>query len=152
MGRRRVVAIIQARTGSTRLPSKGLRPILDRPMLQRQLDRVLRATRVEAFVVASTRSASDEAISDIAGRAGARFFGGDEKDVLDRYYQAARAVNAQTVVRITGDCPLHDPLVIDEVIERFCARAVADKMTPANYPEGPDHEVFSSEAPERAGK
>lgn len=152
MEKKRVVAIIQARTGSTRLPGKVLRPLAGKPMLERQLERVREAKSIDIFIVATTEKPEDDPIVDIAKRAGTLCFRGDEKDVLDRYYKAAKEANADVVVRITGDCPLHDPHVIDLVIKRFEENKVDYTITPANFPEGLDTEVFSWSALEAASK
>ncbi|MDP2648510.1 MAG: glycosyltransferase family protein [bacterium] len=150
----KIVAIIQARTGSTRLPQKVLQPLLGKPMLERMLERVKRAKTLDAIVVATTNMPEDDAVEDIARKSGVGVFRGSEKDVLDRYYQAAKEARADIVVRLTGDCPLHDPNVIDEVVARFLdADGSFDHVgTPKNYPEGLDTEVFTLASLESAWK
>lgn len=152
MEKKRVVAIIQARMGSTRLSGKVLRSLAGKPMLEQQLERVRGAKSIDAFVVATTEKSEDDPIVDIAKRAGMSCFRGDEKDVLDRYYRVAKETGADVVVRITGDCPLHDPRVIDLVVKRFEDGQVDYTITPANFPEGLDTEVFSFTALEAAWK
>ena len=140
----KIVAIIQARTGSTRLPGKVLKPILGEPMLARMLQRVRGAKRVDTIVVATTTKPQDDAIERVARAAGAQVFRGSEDDVLDRVYRAAREAGAEVAVCLTGDCALHDPRVIDEAVGHFLAAGdpLAYSGTPQNYPEGLDTDIF----------
>lgn len=140
---KRTVAIIQARTGSTRLPGKVLKPVLGKPMLARMLERVKRATSLDAIIVATTDKPGDDAVATLAEQCGASVFRGSEEDVLDRIYQAAKETKADVVVGLTGDCVLHDPAVIDEAIRHFIDAddAFAYGGTPANYPEGLDTDI-----------
>ncbi len=138
-----IVLIVQARVGSARLPRKVLRSILGKPMLERQLERLRDAKRIGAFVVATTDKPEDDVVAGIAKRAGFEVFRGSEQDVLDRFYKAAKKIKADVVVRVTGDCPLHDPDVVDTVVERFLDSGADYTKTPENYPEGLDTEVFS---------
>ena len=138
-----IVAIIQARTGSTRLPEKVLCDLMGKPMLERELERLKKATRIDTFVLATTYKSEDDAVVEIGARAGFTVFRGSEKDVLDRYYRAAKEAGADVVVRITGDCPLHDPEVVDLVVKHFLDSGADYTKTPENYPEGLDTEVFS---------
>jgi spore coat polysaccharide biosynthesis protein SpsF len=147
-----IVLIVQARVGSTRLPGKALRTILGKPMLGRQLERLKGAKRVDAFVVATTDRPEDDAIAVIAKSAGFEVFRGSERDVLDRFYKAAKKIKADVVVRVTGDCPLHDPDLVDMVVGRFLDSGANYAKTPDNYPEGLDTEVFSFAALEAAWK
>ena len=148
----KVVLIVQARMGSTRLPAKIHKPILGKPMLQRELERLTKAKKANVVIVATSTDPADDLVIDIAKAAGVQSFRGDEKDVLDRYYQAAKAADATLVVRATGDCPLQDPHVIDEVIERYFATDVDYTKQPENYPEGLDTEAFSFAALEASWK
>lgn len=150
----RVVCIVQARSGSTRLPQKVLHPLVGKPMLLRQLERIGAAKTLDAIVVATTDKPEDDAVESLAKEAGVLYFRGSEQDVLDRYYQAAKEAAADVVVRITGDCPLHDPQVIDLVVKHFdeAKGAIDYTGTPVNYPEGFDTEVFSFAALEAAWK
>lgn len=146
-----IVAVIQARTGSTRLPNKVLRPILGEPMLARMLERVKRATSLDAIIVATTDKPEDDAVAELAHKCGVQVFRGSEQDVLDRFYKAAQEAGADTVVRLTGDCPLMDPAVIDEVVGHFKALPGLDyTYKPIDYPEGLDAEVFPFSALEQA--
>lgn len=149
-----IVAIVQARTGSTRLPGKVLRLIQGAPMLSRQLERVQRSRLVDLLVGATTNKEEDAALVPIIESVGCKVFLGSESDVLDRFYHAAKEHDAGVVVRLTGDCPLHDPEVIDETIQHFLdAHGALDyTSTPRNYPEGLDCEVFTFAALEHAWK
>lgn len=138
--------------GSTRLPGKVLAEIAGRPMLWHVVKRVRRATLVDEVVVATSTSASDDPLADWCSQNLIPVSRGSENDVLDRFYQAARAHGATTVVRITADCPLLDPQVIDKVIRRFQQGdvAYAANCLRYTYPDGLDTEVFSFTALEAA--
>jgi spore coat polysaccharide biosynthesis protein SpsF len=149
----RTVAIIQARTGSTRLPGKVLLPLLGEPMLTHVVRRVGRATLVDMVVVAATTEAADDAIVRLGAEAGWAVERGSEADLLDRYLMAARAHDAAVVVRITSDCPLIDPEVIDRTIAAFAGDApdyASNTLPPRTYPRGLDVEVIAMPALERA--
>jgi spore coat polysaccharide biosynthesis protein SpsF len=149
-------AIIQARMSSSRLPGKVLRDIGGQSMLERMLTRVQRCQRIDLVVVATTTEPSDDPIAEFCQQNGYPFFRGSLHDVLDRYYQAALHFDAATVVRLTADCPLIDPAVIDHTIEQFCQAGVdfaANRLPPPwhrTYPIGMDTEVCSFAALERA--
>lgn len=149
----KVVAIIQARMGSSRLPGKIAKPILGTPMLVRMLGRVKRAHRLDSIVVATSDLPSDDVTVELAREAGVGVFRGSEKDVLDRYFRAGKEAQADVVMRLTGDCPLMDPDVIDRVITHFYEKKGIDyTSTPRNYPEGLDTEVFRYSALEQAAR
>lgn len=112
----RVIAIIQARMSSTRLPGKVLLDLGGRPVLERMIERVKQAKNVTETVVATTTEASDDAIVELCKKLDTPVFRGSLPDVLDRYYQCALKYKADYVVRLTGDCPLIDPELIDDVI------------------------------------
>ncbi len=114
------------------------------------LERVKSAKKLNAIIVATTEKPEDDMTTQIATRAGVGVFRGSERDVLDRFYQTAKEARADVVMRLTGDCPLIDPKVIDEVADRFFERGFDYASTPANYPEGLDTEIFSFAALERA--
>lgn len=149
-----IVCIIQARTGSTRLPGKVSKLILGKPMLMHQIERTRQSQFIDKIIVATTIKNEDDIVAHIAQEAGVECFRGSELDVLDRYYQAAREAQADIVIRITGDCPLSDPKVIDETIEYFLKHREELDYTskPTNYPEGLDMEIFPFSALERAWK
>jgi spore coat polysaccharide biosynthesis protein SpsF len=147
-----VVAIIQARMGSTRLPGKVLMDLGGKTVLARVVDRLRRATRVKEIVVATTDSAADEAIVRECHQLEVLTFRGSELDVLDRYHEAARVFAAQAVVRITSDCPVIDPELVDETVRMFHdqrADYASNSLMPS-YPRGLDTEVFTTVALERA--
>ncbi len=151
------VGIIQARMGSTRLPGKILMSLLGEPMLARMLERVKCAKKLDAIIVATSDTPEDDATAGLAEKCGVKVFRGSEKDVLDRFYKAAKAAGAEAdtmVMRLTGDCPLMDPGVIDTVITHFQeARGAIDYCsTPSNYPEGLDTEIFTFAALEEAAR
>ena len=141
----KTVAIIQARMGSSRLPGKSLADIDGQPMLWHVIERVSRSTLVDQVVVATSTSPADDAIEKLCQQCQVACYRGSEEDVLDRFYQAARAEQATAIVRITADCPLIDPEIIDRVIRRF-ERGDVDYASNAmvrSFPDGLDTEVFS---------
>lgn len=148
----RTVAVVQARMGSTRLPNKVMRPILSTPMIELLLARLALARKVDQIVLATSDHPRDGALADFVSGLGYQVYRGSETDVLDRYYQAARQAQAETVVRITGDCPLIDPRLVDAVIEKFALTGVdyASNVGPPTFPDGLDIEVFRFAALERA--
>lgn len=141
----KTVAIVQARMGSTRFPDKVMRPICGMPMIGLLLERLSQARRIDQIVLATADSARNLPLVDYVRGLGYAVYQGSENDVLDRYYRAASEVGADVVVRITGDCPLIDPTVVDAVIARFADAAVdyAANVSPPTYPDGLDTEVFS---------
>jgi glutamate-1-semialdehyde aminotransferase/spore coat polysaccharide biosynthesis protein SpsF (cytidylyltransferase family) len=147
-----VLAIIQARMSSTRLPGKVLLEIDGQPMLWHVVDRVRGAQRVDRVMVATADTPDADPIAAFCAREGIECFRGSENDVLDRFYQAARTHGAATVVRITADCPLMDPAVIDRVVERFQEGGCdyASNIERYTVPDGLDVEVFSFAALEQA--
>lgn len=152
-----ILAIIQARMGSTRLPRKIIKPIIGRPMLSHMLERVKRAQKVDVIVVATTVNREDDETEKVVRRCGVGVFRGSEKDVLDRYYYAAKNAGAKTntaIMVLLADCPLHDPTVIDEGVEHFlnAADEMAYAGTVLNYPEGLDFNIFTFTALEEAWK
>ncbi len=148
------VAILQARMGSERLPGKVLKDLEGEPMIARVVTRTRRAKGLDRVVVATTTDSSDDAIAGLCTRHGWPFYRGSPTDLLDRYYQAAKIHAAGTVVRITCDCPLTDPELIDRVIGSFREGAPVDyasnTLPPHTFPRGLDVEVFSFAALERA--
>lgn len=148
-----IAVIIQARMGSTRLPGKVLADIEGRPMLWHIIQRVKQATKVDKVIVATTHLPEDQKVVEVAQSCGVEFFQGSEKDVLDRYYQAAKKAGAEVIVRVTGDCPVVDPQLMDRVIEFFMAGGydhVSTAYPTATFPDGLDLWVFSFSALEKA--
>lgn len=150
------LAILQARMTSTRLPGKVMAPVLGEPMIGRQLERLGRAARLDRIVIATSREASDDPLASYCEGLGHTVFRGELADVLGRFLGALDLFpQAQTVVRLTADCPLADPAVIDATIARH-EEAGADytSNTPAvrTYPHGLDTEVMRRETLEAAGR
>ena len=148
MSSMKTIAIIQARTGSSRLPGKVLMDICGETMLEREVARVGIATTVDDVVVATTTSTRDDSLADLCVVRDWLLYRGSEDDVLDRFYQAALHYEADTIVRITADCPLIDPQVIDAVVSAFLARYpnvdyAANIINNRTYPRGLDTEVIS---------
>src|SRR5687768_6757881 len=112
----RVIGIIQGRMSSSRLPGKILAEIAGQPMLQRVFMRTSRAATVTETIFATTTDTSDDPVAEYCDFSGIPFTRGSQFDVLDRYYRAAQGATADVVVRITADCPVIDPLLIDEVV------------------------------------
>lgn len=143
-----ITAIVQARMTSSRLPGKVMMEVLGRPMIGYLLKRLKYSRRIEKIVVAAPEGSGSDGLCDYLFRQGVSVFRGSEQDVLDRYYQAAVLNGATTIIRITADCPLMDPAIIDEVIVRH-GREAADytsNIHPRTFPDGMDVEVFSMEA------
>jgi spore coat polysaccharide biosynthesis protein SpsF len=140
----RVVASIEARMGSSRLPGKVLSDIAGRPAMLRLLDRLRRAKSLDAIVVATTDQAADDPLAHTVQSAGIRCYRGSEDDVLNRVVEAHRMMESEIIVEVTGDCPLLDPLVIDLGVNTFLAHdvdVVANVVRPS-YPMGVDVQVF----------
>jgi spore coat polysaccharide biosynthesis protein SpsF len=145
-----ILAILQARTSSTRLPGKVLMPLAGAPMILRQIERVARAGRIDRLVVATSADASDDELAAVVAGAGVAVHRGPLDDVLTRFIGALdRHGPVDHVVRLTGDCPLTDPVVIDATIEHVIA-AGADygSNTPPHrtFPKGLDVEVMTPAA------
>jgi len=147
-----VVAIVQARMSSTRLPGKVLADVAGRPMLWHLLRRLRRARGLDQIVIATSTNPADDAIAGFCAQENACCFRGSESDVLDRYYQAARASSADVVVRVTADCPLLDAAVVDKIVHRFLQGGCdfVSNTLRYTYPDGLDTEVFSFAALEQA--
>ncbi len=148
----RIVAIIQARMGSVRLPGKVLKDLGGDSVLARVVKRVQAAKLPAEVVVATSVQPSDDAILQECNRVAVACFRGQEEDVLDRYYCAAQTFSADAVVRITSDCPLIDPELMDTTIRAFLEQRTdyaTNALTPT-YPRGLDVEVFTAEALARA--
>jgi spore coat polysaccharide biosynthesis protein SpsF len=141
----RVVAIIQARMGSSRLPGKVLEDLAGQPMLARVINRTSRADTIDEVIVATTTRPEDNVIELMCRARGNHYFRGSSDDVLDRYYQTAVAFGADAVVRITSDCPLIEPDIIDRIVKGFLNCSGADYVSNTlerTYPRGLDVEVF----------
>ncbi|HUY69258.1 MAG TPA: aminotransferase class III-fold pyridoxal phosphate-dependent enzyme [Alphaproteobacteria bacterium] len=148
----KTVAIVQARMGSSRLPGKVMKDIAGTPMLSLLLSRLGRAKEIDEIVVATSDRPHDHAVAAHARAQGHGAFAGSENDVLDRYYQAAKAAKAGIVVRITADCPLVDPQLVDRMVGEFAKRKIdyLGNTAPSTFPDGFDVEVFTFAALEKA--
>ncbi len=149
-----IVAIVQARMTSTRLPGKVLKALGSKPAVACVLHQLSGAQRVNHIALATSTEDSDEPLVQWARRAKIDCFRGSLTDVLDRYYHAALHCKADVVVRITADCPLLDPTVVDKCVERFLQDDCdyASNINPPTFPDGLDNEVMSFAALERAWK
>lgn len=149
-----IVAIVQARMGSTRLPGKVMKTILDKHVILWDIDRVSLSKLIDEIVVAIPFGKQDDVIADTIEEYNNKILisRGSEGDVLDRYYNAAVQTNADVVVRITSDCPLIDPVVVDHVIEQFLNNDCdyCSNSLQRTYPRGLDTEVFSFDALSKA--
>ena len=150
----RRVAIIQTRMTSTRLPGKVLMELAGRPMLDQILGRLARASTLDELCVATTTNATDDAVVAVARGAGARVFRGDEHDVLSRFVGAAREARADVVIRITADCPLIDPTVVDRVVSGLDESGAdyASNVHARTFPRGLDAEALHVDVLERIGR
>lgn len=149
-----ILALLQARTSSSRLPGKVLAELAGAPMILRQIERVRRARRIDRLVVATSDQASDDRLAAVLKDAGVAVFRGPLDDVLGRFLGALAAHPAEQVVRLTADCPLADPALIDATIARHLetgADYTANRVAEAGYPKGQDVEVVTAEALRRAG-
>lgn len=147
-----IIAILQARVSSTRLPGKVLRPILGVPMLERQLERLASLKAIDRLMVATSVEKSDMPIVQLCRTLGVDCFRGSLDDVLDRYYHAAEQLDPETVVRLTGDCPLADPEIIDAGIRYFLEHSYdyVSNIMDRTFPVGLDFEVFRYQSLETA--
>jgi spore coat polysaccharide biosynthesis protein SpsF len=150
----KTILITQARSGSTRLPGKILKKINDESLLEIHLKRLNKCNNVSKIIVATTDKPEDKVIYDYAINRGFDSFRGSESDVLDRFYQAVRNEKSDWIVRVTSDCPLIDPFLVDKLINfaqnnnrDYCSNTLIE-----NYPDGQDIEVFKFSALELAWK
>ncbi len=141
----KITCIIQARTGSERLPNKVLEEIENLPMICHIINRIKKAKNIDQIILATSNVESDKILLNIAKKFEIIGFAGDEKDVLDRYYNAAILYHANPVIRITGDCPLVDPILLDKMID-FFQKSNYDYVSNTlerTFPDGLDIEIFS---------
>lgn len=146
------IAVLQARVSSTRLPGKVLLPVLGVPMLARQIERVRRARSLDGLVVATSVDMIDDGIEALCQSTDVLCFRGSREDVLDRFVRAMRAYQADRVVRLTGDCPLSDPGLIDRVVHFHVEGGFdySSNIDPPTFPDGLDVEVVGAEVLEDA--
>ena len=148
----KVIALVQARLGSVRLPEKVLRQITDKPLIELLLTRLSCSTEIDKIVVATSEEPLNNKLQLFVESLGFQCSRGSEKDVLKRFYESAKHFNADIVVRITGDCPLIDSRLVDQCIQGFKDANVDyfSNIDPTTFPDGLDVEVMSFIALERA--
>jgi len=158
MKSKKTAAIIQARMGSTRLPGKVMKDLKGKPVLWHVIERVKQAENIDQTIIATTTAQRDSIIFEKAKEWGVKAYRGSEEDVLARHYEAANKYEIDTVVRITSDCPLIDPHIIDEIVEYYnnddytLVTNAGSDLNNRTYPRGLDTEVFSFEVLEKAYK
>ncbi len=148
----KVVVITQARLGSKRLPNKVLKKIQGKSLLRIHIDRIKQAKLVDEIYIATTTNIKDNQIEALAKQLKVKCYRGSEDDVLDRFYQTVKEVKPNYIVRLTSDCPLIDPILIDEVIKQALERELDyyANILKELYPDGQDIEVFTFKALEQA--
>lgn len=148
----KILAIVQARMGSTRFPNKVMQPVLGTPLIELLFRRLSKSRTIGKILLATSDDLGNQPLVDHVRGLGFEVFQGSESDVLDRFYQAAAPHHPDAVVRITGDCPLIDPDVVDLVVQAYLGAGVdyVSNAMPPTFPDGLDCEVFSFRALERA--
>lgn len=148
----KVIALLQARMSSTRLPGKVLKTILGKPMLLLQVERILRAKNIDKLILVTSTNSEDDTIVNVCKKANIACFRGSLDNVLDRMYRAAKECNPEHVVRLTADCPLADPGVIDAVISLHLQGAYdyTSNTQKRNFPDGLDVEIMKFSVLEQA--
>ena len=154
MDKMKILTILQARVSSSRLPGKVLKMVSGKPMLLQQIERIQRVPSIEQIIVATSTSQSDDNLVDVLREQNINVFRGSLNNVLDRFYKAASKYNAEHVIRLTGDCPLSDPDIIENVIQQHFELNVdyTSNTLPASFPDGLDVEIFRFECLEKAWK
>jgi len=146
----KIITVIQARVGSSRLPGKALLPILGKPLLYRIVERVSAARHVGTIVVATSNEPQDDAIVEMCVMDGIQCIRGSESDLLDRHFLSANLFKADIIAKIPSDCPLIDPVIIDKVFLTFLEECgdvdFVSNLHPATYPDGNDVEVMTMQA------
>ncbi|MBE0573113.1 MAG: glycosyltransferase family protein [Ignavibacteriaceae bacterium] len=150
----KIVTIIQARIGSTRLPGKVMLPLADKPLILRMYERVAFSKLAGEIVIAITDDESDNQLFNLCKKSKLNVFRGHSLDLLDRHYKAAIEFNAEVVIKIPSDCPLIDPEIIDKVIKYYISNRdkfdFVSNLHPPSYPDGNDVEIMSFETLENA--
>jgi len=150
----KIIGIIQARMSSTRLPGKVLLEAAGKPLILHMLERMSRCNSLDSLWLATSEERDDDLLAETVEAAGYQVFRGSLENVLSRFWHIWRREKADIVVRLTGDCPLHDPEVVDSVVDFFLkgggAYDYASNVLPPTYPDGLDTEVFSARALEEA--
>lgn len=142
---RNIVAVVQARTGSSRFPGKVMKIVAGRPLIEILIKRLSASKRINKIILATSHKKENDELVNHVEQLGIDVYRGSESDVLDRFYQVAIKYRLQSIVRITGDCPIIDPEVVDAVIEQYEITGVdyASNVEPPTWPDGLDVEVFS---------
>ncbi|MFH0736308.1 MAG: glycosyltransferase family protein [bacterium] len=150
----KIITIIQARFGSSRLPGKTILSLCGKPLLLRMIERVKKSENKGKIIIATTTTKNDDIIEDLCKEEDIICFRGNEIDLLDRHYKAAQIYKADAVVKIPSDCPLIDPQIIDKVIKRYIDDYpffdYVSNLHPPSYPDGNDVEIMSYDALEKA--
>jgi len=141
-----ILALLQARCSSSRLPGKVLKPILGKPMLLHQIERLSNSQMIDKLVVATSNDISDDAIEKMCLDNNIEVFRGDLNNVLDRFYQCTKSFKPDHVVRLTGDCPLADWQIIDDMIQYYVDKKLDYMATSLKFPDGLDVEVMTMKA------
>jgi glutamate-1-semialdehyde 2,1-aminomutase len=146
--KKRVLAVVQARYNSQRFPGKVVKKINNRTILEILIKRLSKSKHITKIVVACSKNPNDKKIINICKKLGISYFSGSENDVLDRFYNVAKKYKAANILRITGDCPLIDFQIVDEVISNFFFKDVdyASNISPPTFPDGLDVEIFKFSA------
>jgi len=147
-----ILAIVQARMGSTRLPGKVLMEINGKPLIEILLNRLSKSNKIQKIIIATSIDKNNDPLVEKVNKIGFEVYRGSEENVLKRYFEAASLFKARAVVRITGDCPIIDPQIVDKVINLYEKNNIdyASNINPPTYPDGLDVEVFSFESLEEA--
>lgn len=142
-----ILGVIQVRMGLTRLKEKVLKLVMGKPMLAVIIDRLRQAKKLDKIVVATTTNEADQAIIRFAKSYGVEVYAGSEMDIIDRLYQTIKRFDAEALVRITGDCPLTDPKIVDEIVELYQQNKgrvdYISNVYPPTYPDGLDTELVT---------
>jgi spore coat polysaccharide biosynthesis protein SpsF (cytidylyltransferase family) len=141
-----ILAILQARVSSSRFPRKVLKKILDKPMLLHQIKRVQQSKKIDKFIVATSNDFGDNAIEQLCLEENVEVFRGDLNNVLDRFYQCAKLYDPDHIVRLTGDCPLIDWKIIDNMIQYHLDKKLDYTSTSLKFPDGLDAEIMTMRA------
>jgi len=151
MSEKKITVMIQARTGSSRLAGKVLSQIENKPMIWHVINRVKKIESVQQIVLITTNDESDQVLLDIAKNEDIMGFAGDTTNVLNRHYQCALKISADPIIRITSDCPIIDPYLVEEMLQFFLTHNYdyVSNIHPATYPDGLDVEIFSFQTLEK---
>ena len=151
MSEKKITVMIQARTGSSRLSGKVLSQIENKPMIWHVINRVKKIESVQQIALITTEKESDQVLLDIAKNEDIIGFAGDTTNVLNRHYQCALKISADPIIRITSDCPIIDPYLVEEMLQFFLTHNYdyVSNIHPATYPDGLDVEIFSFQTLEK---